>query len=35
LLTQIPGNGLITQTTISNAFVYPQQFYRIKQEPAQ
>jgi hypothetical protein len=31
--TGIPGNGSIVQTTVSNAFVYSQQFYRIEQAP--
>jgi hypothetical protein len=33
LQTGIPGNGGMVSMTISNAFVAPQQFFRIKQEP--
>jgi len=32
LITGIPGTGGTIQTTISNTFVYPQQFFRIMQE---
>jgi len=33
VVTNIPGGGILAQTTVSNAVLAPQQFYRLQQSP--